>query len=126
MIEHQDKILQLQDGTLICGFCMKPITIEKKHEWDEYEKYEWTEYSCSCDEWKAYDQLNQDIMKLDWEYYNKLKRIVADYRQERAELVKKANECSPKQCVMTDFNSYILDVMPPSTNPHTKNEWIVK
>lgn len=127
MITNKNKLIIKQDGTLICGFCLRPIKIERKVWNDGYEEESWTEYSCKCEEWKAYDQLNQDEMELNREYNKKLKQLAEEYKEDRAKLIKKANKCSPSKCVESDFRAYIWDVNPPiNLTESTDNDWTVK
>ena len=77
--KSNENILKKKDGTLICAYCLSPVTIEDETEFEDNRYYgEYNTYECTCEEWNSDIKYNQEKDELEDEHEDKVKKILRD------------------------------------------------
>lgn len=79
----KENTLKKKDGTLVCAYCLSPITIKHETEFEDgryFNKYD--TYECTCEEWNNDILYNQEKEKLEDEHNEKVKKLIRDAEAE--------------------------------------------
>lgn len=77
--KNTESVLFLADGTPICVYCGEKLKFEHKEKWYGYDKEEWTEYECDCEDWNKAIEIDNKLKELNYKIFQDFCKYQHEY-----------------------------------------------